>query len=135
MGNWAINILGTGAHHNKDFPNDANKLVEKFVEELKATGQIVEVATFTHGGRDAFAPTPGYGMGTYYQPLKEEPCTKDIDAKIRDIFAEEMKTSANDLVNACDGTAEFTVQEATEAGEMAALMKVYKRINDEVLSK
>jgi len=65
MGNWAITIIGTGAHHNKDYPQDANKMAEKFVDDLKAAGHIVEFATFTHGGREVFAPTPGYGIGTY----------------------------------------------------------------------
>ena len=65
MGNWAITIIGTGAHHNKDYPQDANKMAEKFVDDLKAAGHIVESATFTHGGREVFTPTPGYGIGTY----------------------------------------------------------------------
>lgn len=65
MGNWTITIQGTGAHHNKDYPGDANKMAQKFVEELKVAGQTVESATFTHGGREVFAPSPGYGIGTY----------------------------------------------------------------------
>lgn len=56
MGNWAITIIGTGAHHNKDFDGDANKIFKKAVDELKAAGQNVEHASFTHGGRDVEKP-------------------------------------------------------------------------------
>lgn len=51
MGNWNINIQGVGAHHNADYPNDANRLAEKFVEDLKRAGHTVEHAEFTHGGK------------------------------------------------------------------------------------
>lgn len=133
MGNYAIVILGTGAHHNKDYPQDANKMMEKFVEELKKASHTVEVATFTYGGREVFPPSDGFGIGTY-QPANQTTCTKTRDDKIRAIFAEELKTSAEDLIKACDGTAEITTAEATNAGGMDVLMKVYKRINDEVLN-
>ena len=39
MGNWAMVVTGTGAHHNKDYEGDADKLFRKFLEELKASGQ------------------------------------------------------------------------------------------------
>ena len=57
MGNWAITILGTGAHHNVENPQDANRLMENFVETLKMNGHTVEAATFTYGARDVFEPT------------------------------------------------------------------------------
>lgn len=60
---------------------------------------------------------------------------KSVNEKIRAIFAEEIKTSTENLVNACDGTADVTTEEAENSGEVAALYKIYKRINDEVLSK
>jgi len=56
MGNWAITIIGTGAHHNKDYEGDANKIFEKVVVELKEAGQNVEHASFTYGGRDTERP-------------------------------------------------------------------------------
>lgn len=52
MGNWTIVIEGSGAHHNKDRPADANKLAEDFVAVLGGAGHTVEHATFTHSGRD-----------------------------------------------------------------------------------
>lgn len=61
MGNWHISIQGTGAHHNfitapdrtvlGQQPTDADKMAKDFVEQLKAAGQNVEIATFTSGGR------------------------------------------------------------------------------------
>jgi hypothetical protein len=50
MGNWNISIQGTGCHHNKDNPTDANVMAQAFVDALRAAGHTVEVATFTHGG-------------------------------------------------------------------------------------
>lgn len=49
MDNYAIVILGTGAHHNEDFRGDANKLMAKLAQELKTNGHAVESATFTYG--------------------------------------------------------------------------------------
>jgi len=64
MGNWAITIIGTGAHHNKDHAGDANKIFKKVVDELKEVGQNVERASFTHGGRDVENPN----FNSYYPP-------------------------------------------------------------------
>lgn len=55
MGNWNINIQGIGAHHNKDYPKDANKLAAEFVKQLLSAGHTIEKATFTHGGKEDFA--------------------------------------------------------------------------------
>jgi len=72
MGNWAVTIIGTGAHHNKgyregqeNFEGDANQILKETVEKLKAVGQNVEHASFTHGGRDVLTDNVGY-----YPPVK-----------------------------------------------------------------
>jgi hypothetical protein len=65
MGNWAITIIGTGAHNNKDYDGDADKILKKTVDELKAAGQNVEHASITHGGRDVLVDNVGY-----YPPQK-----------------------------------------------------------------
>ena len=49
MGNWNITIQGVSAHHNKDHPNDANLIYEKFVKDLRDAGHYVHHASFTHG--------------------------------------------------------------------------------------
>jgi len=49
MGFWNINIQGCGAHHNKEYPKDANKMAETFVADLRAAGHDIEHATFTYG--------------------------------------------------------------------------------------
>jgi hypothetical protein len=51
MGNWNINIQGVGCHHNGNGVIDADLLSEEFVKRLKTAGQVVEHATFTHGGK------------------------------------------------------------------------------------
>lgn len=55
MGNWHISVEGVGAHHNAEYPNDANRLAQKFVEELRAAGHQVNKATFTYGASDDLA--------------------------------------------------------------------------------
>lgn len=52
MGNWSISIQGLGVHHNDSCPQDADKLVNKFMAELIAGGHIIESAHFTFGGRE-----------------------------------------------------------------------------------
>ena len=52
MGNWNITINGIGSHHNESYPKDADKMVQKFVEDLIQAGHTVETATFTYGGRE-----------------------------------------------------------------------------------
>lgn len=54
MGQWNITITGVGAHHNDDYPQDANRMARRFVEELRNAGHTVEHASFTHGGRDEY---------------------------------------------------------------------------------
>jgi hypothetical protein len=52
MGNWNITIRGVGAHHNKDYPKDANIMTADFVRSLKEAGHTVIAASFTHGGEE-----------------------------------------------------------------------------------
>lgn len=52
MGQWNITIQGTGAHHNKQYPADANRLAAEFVQKLRDAGHVVTHASFTSGGRD-----------------------------------------------------------------------------------
>lgn len=52
MGSWHISIEGLGSHHNPDFPQDANRMAARFVEELKVAGHRIARATFTHGGAE-----------------------------------------------------------------------------------
>lgn len=51
MGNWVINIEGTGMHHNARNPKDADVLAEEVVRILREAGQHVEHCTITTGGR------------------------------------------------------------------------------------
>jgi hypothetical protein len=51
MGNWNITVQGTGCHHNRDNPSDADRLAAEFVERLKAAGHTLVSATFTAGSR------------------------------------------------------------------------------------
>jgi hypothetical protein len=52
MGNWAINIQGIGAHHNKAHNEDANRMARRFVRALKKAGHMIERADFTHGAKE-----------------------------------------------------------------------------------
>lgn len=56
MGNWNISIRGLGPHHNKDFPNDADRLAARFVRELLSAGHVVVSAEITHGGATDLVP-------------------------------------------------------------------------------
>lgn len=50
MGDWAVVVHGTGAHHNSDYPKDADRMAQRFVDDLIAAGHTVRLATFTSGG-------------------------------------------------------------------------------------
>jgi hypothetical protein len=52
MGNWNITIRGVGAHHNKDYPKDANVMTGAFVRALKDAGHSVIAASFTYGAEE-----------------------------------------------------------------------------------
>lgn len=60
MGDWNITIKGVGAHHNKDYDKDANKMAADFVARLKAAGHAVTHASFTHGGADDISDPDKY---------------------------------------------------------------------------
>jgi hypothetical protein len=55
MGNWTIVVHGTGCHHNKDYPTDANLMFMDFVGALKQAGHTLQGAAFTYGGREVLA--------------------------------------------------------------------------------
>lgn len=57
MGEWAIVVHGTGAHHNKDLPIDADRMAQAFVDSLIGAGHQVQLATFTAGGRTVLDTT------------------------------------------------------------------------------
>lgn len=52
MGQWNISIHGTGCHHNKNLPTDANRMAADFVKQLRAAGHTVTKATITFGAED-----------------------------------------------------------------------------------
>ena len=52
MGQWVIEIHGTGSHHNRDYPQDANRMAAGFVEQLGLAGHTVTRATITYGGEE-----------------------------------------------------------------------------------
>jgi hypothetical protein len=41
MGNWHISISGVGAHHNKLYEKDANRMAAEFVQRLRDAGHNV----------------------------------------------------------------------------------------------
>lgn len=61
MGQWVISVHGTGSHHNKDLPEDADRMAAAFVEQLKAAGHTVTHATITHGGETNITDGAKYG--------------------------------------------------------------------------
>lgn len=60
MGMWAISIKGVGAHHNPVNPGDADKLLRDFVRKLEDSGQTVEHASITFGGRETIRENSVY---------------------------------------------------------------------------
>lgn len=64
MGNFNISIEGVGIHHNKNTPNDANRMAQKFVKELEAAGHTIQKATITHGGKDDLSTVDYSGFDT-----------------------------------------------------------------------
>ncbi len=49
MGDWNINIQGTGCHHNGKPEIDADLASIEFVKALRAQGHVIRSATFTSG--------------------------------------------------------------------------------------
>ena len=56
MGQWNMTIVGAGAHHNEKNPSDADKLLRRFVAELKREGHNIQHASITTGSLD-YIPT------------------------------------------------------------------------------
>jgi hypothetical protein len=60
MGDWNATVVGTGVHHNNDpktgestIPEqDANRIFERFVAELREAGHTIHHASFVSGGKD-----------------------------------------------------------------------------------
>lgn len=63
MGNWNITIRGVGSHHNRAYPNDANRMAAEFVKKLKDAGHSVVAASITHGAEDDISNPEGYLEG------------------------------------------------------------------------
>jgi hypothetical protein len=60
MGQWNITIRGTGVHHNKHNPTDANRMAAEFVKALKAAGHNVVSASITFGVDEDITDTEWY---------------------------------------------------------------------------
>ena len=60
MSNWNITVRGVGIHHNKDAPNDADRMAADFVKRLKAAGHTVVAASITHGGENDISDPDAY---------------------------------------------------------------------------
>lgn len=56
MGNWALYVQGVGAHHNKAFEDDANRMFARFVKDLRDAGHQIQVAVMTHGAAESVVP-------------------------------------------------------------------------------
>lgn len=52
MGDWNLTVIGCGAHHNKEFADDVDRMFADFVRRLKAAGHDLEHASMTYGGRE-----------------------------------------------------------------------------------
>lgn len=79
MGMWNISIEGVGAHHNKEYPLDADRMAQAFVKQLREAGHIVEKASFTYGGREVlkidFAPDREVIGAAYNRHIESSPPT------------------------------------------------------------
>lgn len=60
MGQWNITIRGTGCHHNKKLPSDANRMAAQFVKDLRAAGHAVVGASITFGGDEDLTDADKY---------------------------------------------------------------------------
>lgn len=65
MGHCTITVHLIGPHHNsKHNTHDANRMAERFVDELKTAGHKVEHASITYGARDDLLGRHGRGGGS-----------------------------------------------------------------------
>ena len=73
MGDWTIVVKGIGAHHNSNYPKDANRMTAKFVKDLKEAGHNVQYASFTHGSNDNISDPDQYieNRNKYENPEKK----------------------------------------------------------------
>jgi len=60
MGQWNITVRGVGAHHNKKYTTDANRMAAQFVKDLRAAGHTVVSASITYGGDDNLTDAEAY---------------------------------------------------------------------------
>jgi len=60
VGSWNMTVVGQGAHHNKEYDNDANLLFAEFVEKLKEADHNISLAQFTYGSCEVLASDPYY---------------------------------------------------------------------------
>lgn len=60
MGQWNMTIRGMGAHHNKRYPQDANRMLAEFVQKLKKAGHNITAASITHGAEDDVTDADAY---------------------------------------------------------------------------
>lgn len=56
MGNWNLNITGTGPHHNQNPQCDVDLLARELVTKLVSQGHKVDSARLHHGAIEEFAP-------------------------------------------------------------------------------
>jgi hypothetical protein len=56
MGNWNINISGTGPHHNQNPQCDVDLIAREVVSKLIAGGHTVTSAKLHHGAVEEFHP-------------------------------------------------------------------------------
>lgn len=51
MGQWSMTVIGTGAHHNDDYAQDADRMFKEFVQRLASAGHSIVHASSTFGSR------------------------------------------------------------------------------------
>jgi hypothetical protein len=81
MGDWAIVVHGTGAHHNKDYPIDADRMAQEFVDKLIAAGHQVQLATFTSGGRTVLDTVENLGV-KWSESVRDSDSQAQVDENI-----------------------------------------------------
>jgi hypothetical protein len=55
-----MTVRGTGAHHNQNYPQDANRMLAEFVQKLKKAGHQITAASITHGAEDDVTDAEAY---------------------------------------------------------------------------
>lgn len=62
MGDWNIQVAGTGIHHN-GIAGDADQIYKRLVQELESAGHTIRFKSFSQGSQQPET----------VQPLKDEP--------------------------------------------------------------